>query len=148
MYQLTPKELHLIKTSVGLIETDAQSFTQNLIRLGKLTREQALALFLKALNAKAVTEDRGRVRLAPPPPDPRALSDSEIIELKQAGYSVHMACDGDPPLYEWFHASSGASQSQFKHLQPLRRSQGQAWVDCRNYDQCAVPSVAEPDWMN
>lgn len=148
MYTLSPKELKLVRASVGLIETDTTTFNQNLRRLGHLTVKEARMLFQKALNAKAVQEDRGWVRMAPPPRDPRELTAFEVSELKQDGYSVYVAYDGDPPLYGWLHASSGAAQSGLNGRQPFRRTQGQAWVDCRNYVRGAVPSVAEPDWKN
>lgn len=148
MYEMTPAETQLAKSAVGLLENDSKSFTRNLMRIGGMTSDEARKLFEKALNAKVIQEDRGRVRMVPPPPDPRALGASEIQSLEQSGYRVYMASDGDPPLYAWLHSGSGAAQTDLQGRQPPRRTKAQAWVDCRNYVSGDVPSTAEPDWMN
>jgi hypothetical protein len=147
MFKMTPDEVQLVKKAIGLFETDSKSFAQQLMRLGGMTREGALKLFEKAINARVIQEDRGRVRMAPPPPDPRAISDSEIRALQQAGYSVYMASDGTPSVYAWRHRA-GASQSDFKHLQPFRLTQAQAWADCSNYARGAFPTAPERDWLS
>lgn len=146
MYKMTPQEVQLVKKAVGLFETDSNSFAQELMRLGGMTREGAFKLFEKAINARVIQEDRGRVWMTPPLPDPRALSDSEIRELQEAGYSVYMLSDQSPSVYAWRHRA-GASQSGVKHFQPFRLTKAQAWVDCSNYARGALPSAPEPDWM-
>lgn len=146
MYTLSREERQLVKASFGLVETDAQTFTQNLMRLGGLTAEQARMIFQTALNARAIQEDRGRVWMAPPPPDPRGLSADEVADLERAGYSVSKIVDTDPPVFGWRNAVSGAAQSEHKARQPFRSTKAQAWVDCKDYAGGGVPNVADPDW--
>lgn len=146
MCTLSREERQLVEASVGLIETDAETFTQNLMRFGGLTAEQARMIFQKALNAKAIREDRGRVWKAPPPADPRGLSAVEVAELERAGYSVSKIVDMDPPVFGWRNAMSGAAQSEHKALQPFRSTKAQAWVDCKAYANLEVTKVADPDW--
>lgn len=73
-------------------------------------------------------------------------NDKDIRDLKDLGYSVHLASDGDPPLYCWMQRG-GASQSDYKHLQPFRRSEKQAWADCAAYAYGSMPTKPEPDWV-
>ncbi len=77
---------------------------------------------------------------------PDALSPSRIKELEGAGYTVYMAYDGDPALYAWMNTKSGASQTEHKKVQPLRRTKAQAWADCDAYASLDMPTSPQPDW--
>ena len=145
---MTPQEIQLARDAIGQLGTDSKTFVRNLKAGGPMTADEALKFFQKALNAKVVLEDRGRVRMTPPPLDPRALSAESIQELEKAGYSVFLAFDGDPPLYGWQHAESGAPDEDLSDRLPLRRTKAQAWVDCKKYCYGDVPSVADPDWVS
>lgn len=145
MEQMTEDEIRIVKSAIGFGGIDNRTFANNLQRRGRLTSVEATNLFQKALNARVILEYRGYVRMAVQQ-DPRALSEAEIRELRAAGYSVHPIYDGSPSLYAWI-CKSGASQSHLKDRQPYRRTQAQAWVDCRNYYRGAVPSTPEADWI-
>lgn len=142
---LDAKELKLVKRSVGLVDIEFQALSNNL-RLHGMTQEQSRVLIQKALNAKVIVHNRGRYRMSPPPPDPRALSDARVNELMQLGYGVYTVSDNAENLYAWQHGGSGAAQSHFLNVQPYRRTREQAWVDCNRYAGCDLPSEAEPDW--
>lgn len=74
------------------------------------------------------------------------LSSEAILELKKAGYLVHVICDQDPVLYAWIH-KAGATQRDVKERQPYRLSEAQAWDDCQAYASGDVPSTPNPDWV-
>jgi hypothetical protein len=90
--------------------------------------------------------NRGAARIPPTPHDPRALGADEIQRLSEDGYVVVQMNDYDPALFGWLHVASGATQSDWKEHQPLRRSQDQAWVDCRDYSRGNLPFRPIPDW--
>jgi hypothetical protein len=75
------------------------------------------------------------------------LSAAEILELQQEGYSVHEVVDIEPIRYRWLHRS-GASQADVKDRQPYRKSEAQAWVDCRNYKFGRYDSALKNDWQD
>ncbi len=147
MSKMTAEEIRLTKDAIGLFETDNNTFARNLMKLGRMTHEEARQFFIKALNSRVIQEDRGRVRMTPPPPDPRAISDAKIQELKEAGYNVYIVYDGSPSVYAWKHRA-GASQSDFRNVQPFRLTPAQAWVDCYKYASGALPEIPERDWMS
>lgn len=148
MNTLTTEEIQIVKRAVGLLEVDFNTFRENLIRDQMMTSGEAHNFAEKALTARVIQIAQGRVRMTPPPPDPRALSDVEIHRLEKLGYRVQVVYDGDPPRYAWHHIKSGAAQSDLNGLQPSRRTRAQAWVDCRAYDSGDVPISADPDWLD
>lgn len=75
-----------------------------------------------------------------------ALSESEMQELRDAGYVVERAVDTTTTGYVWRNPKSGASQLQDTPQQPPRRSAAQAWYDCAQYHGLNVSTVTEPDW--
>lgn len=72
----------------------------------------------------------------------------DIATLQRDGYTVVMIYDGDPPLYAWAHDTSPARQSLYKERQPYRRTQLQAWDDCRAYCSGDMPMQPNPDWTD
>lgn len=95
-----------------------------------------------------MANNSGAAGNAPTPQDPRALSADELQRLSEAGFIVDQMNDYDPALFGWSHGASGASQSDWKEKQPFRRSRDQAWVDCRDYFDCHLPSTPTPDWLS
>jgi hypothetical protein len=93
-------------------------------------------------------EISGAARGAPKHQDPRALSAESIQALRDAGFTVVLVIDLGPPRYGWSHAASGASQTDLKECQPMRRTEAQAWVDCRDYFDGDLPSPPTPDWLS
>lgn len=77
----------------------------------------------------------------------KELSAAEIAELKSEGYSVHEVVDIAPVRYRWLHRS-GASQADVRDRQPYRKSEAQAWADCRKYKFGHYDSTPEPDWLD
>ena len=74
-----------------------------------------------------------------------ALSDSEIKDLRAAGYTVSEVIDTGESGYAWRHPGSGAKQQDTE--QPLRRTQAQAWHDLSLYLSPDGPDIPRPDWI-
>jgi hypothetical protein len=74
-----------------------------------------------------------------------ALSDSEIKDLRAAGYTVSEVIDTGQSGYAWQHPKSGAKQQDTN--QPLRRTQAQASHDLSLYLSPDGPDILRPDWI-
>lgn len=78
-------------------------------------------------------------------PHKLALSESEIKDLREAGYSVGEVTDVNQPRYVWRHLASGAKQQNTN--QPPRRTEAQAWHDLSLYLSPDGPDTLRPDWI-
>ncbi len=74
-----------------------------------------------------------------------ALSDSEINDMRAAGYTVSEVIDTSESGYAWQHPGSGAKQQDTE--QPLRRTQAQAWHDLSLYLSPDGPDTPRTDWI-
>ena len=75
-----------------------------------------------------------------------ALSDSEIEELRAAGYTVVTVTDLDKSAYIWQSTDkSGATQRHTQ--QPPRSTAAQAWHDLSLYLSPDGPNTPRPDWI-
>lgn len=77
---------------------------------------------------------------------PGTPSPSQINEMQDAGFTVHMVYDGDPALYAWMNTKSEETQANYRTVQPYRRTKAQAWADCYAYHSLEMPTSPEPDW--
>jgi hypothetical protein len=77
----------------------------------------------------------------------KELLASEIARLKSEGYFVYEVVDIEPIRYAWRHRN-GPSQRDVLDRQPYRRSEAQAWVDCRDYTMGYYDDAPEPDWLD
>jgi len=79
-------------------------------------------------------------------PHELALSESEIQDLREQGYTVTTVTDVDKSAYIWQSTSkSGASQRDT--VQPARRTAAQAWHDLSLYLSPDGPDTLRPDWI-
>ncbi len=77
-------------------------------------------------------------------PHELALSQSEIQELRAAGYTVERTAD--TAGFIWRNPGSGASQLNATK-QPSRHSEAQAWHDCSIYVSPDGPDTLRFDWI-